>query len=1029
MRIAGTLDLDGSTVKLDQGGNATTITSNSPAGDITLTLPATTDTLIGLATADILTNKTLTSPVLTTPQINDTSSDHQYIFAASELVADRTVTLPLLTGDDEFVFNDHPQTLTNKTLTSPTLTTPTITGVGTFSINDNGSNDLIIASSDGAFSADRTLSIDLTDANRTIDLTGNLVLAGNLTTTGAYNTTFAQGASVTLTLPTATSTLATLAEIETLTNKTLTSPVLTTPQINDTSADHQYVFAVSELAADRTVTLPLLTDADEFTFNAHTQTLTNKTLTTPVIASISNSGTITIPTGTDTLVARDTTDTLTNKTLTTPVIASISNSGTITIPTGTDTLVGKATTDTLTNKKFDGGTASASNRIVVPSDTKANLDADSREAGTIVYASDLLKGYFDDGSALQEIGAAAAGGKNYILNPDAGTNATDSVANTSAAGNWTVTRTTTAAELPEESKGNAFKITADASVAANDTVEWAIESTKIDDADGGIFGRAECKVIAIGDLSAGDYTIQVYNVTQSAYVGDSDTITGTGTYVLDVPLVAAEDYEFHLIAAQTDPDDIAISGIKIEPVSQTNGALIGDWEDVTGTITFSAGFGASNESTFRRIVGTDYEYKGRIVTSRTASACTMTLPFDIDEDKMNSNSSTSTERGVEGYGVLQQGANNWNSSASRAQFGHDTTVLGANIIYPRTNPVGSNQFGGTMTGTAIFGASDGFFFEFKVPAKELAQAHTPMASDVQYDNTYAEYSGLSTTATSAGVYTLLKFDTLVFESGGDYDSSTGVFTVPYTGKYHFESRVEVDTVLGSTEYAGLVFKSGNTGTTSTGIVSEAWEYGGDPRVRNSDIMYLTAGDTISVHCYTSGAETLQTQASKTRLSISRVSDFSARKVGLPFPNGTVTLSEGNGHGGSISGDTKIRNFTTSTVTGDAFTYTARTTTTGDLVTVNRDCIASITYNDTSPSSSDAMGLTLNVSNTSADMTDVADLEALTWIQKSSANLLGEVSVTHKFSKGDIIRAQTNGNNTSTDGRVKMRIQEIVVLGN
>lgn len=50
------------------------------------------------------------------------------------------------------------------------------------------------------------------------------------------------------------------------------------------------------------------------------QTLTNKTLTTPIISSISNSGTVTIPTGTDTLVARDTTDTLTNKTLTSPKV-------------------------------------------------------------------------------------------------------------------------------------------------------------------------------------------------------------------------------------------------------------------------------------------------------------------------------------------------------------------------------------------------------------------------------------------------------------------------------------------------------------------------------------------------------------------------------------------------------------------------------------------------------------------------------------------------------------------------------------
>ena len=92
------------------------------AGNITITMPSTTDTLVGRATTDTLTNKTLTSPVLTTPQINDTSSDHQYVFAASELAADRTVTLPLLAGDDEFVFKDHTQTLTNKTLTSATLT-------------------------------------------------------------------------------------------------------------------------------------------------------------------------------------------------------------------------------------------------------------------------------------------------------------------------------------------------------------------------------------------------------------------------------------------------------------------------------------------------------------------------------------------------------------------------------------------------------------------------------------------------------------------------------------------------------------------------------------------------------------------------------------------------------------------------------------------------------------------------------------------------------------------------------------------
>lgn len=54
-----------------------------------------------------------------------------------------------------------------------------------------------------------------------------------------------------------------------------------------------------------------------------TQTLTNKTITNPVISTILNTGTLTLPTTTDTLVGRATTDTLTNKTLTAPKFADL----------------------------------------------------------------------------------------------------------------------------------------------------------------------------------------------------------------------------------------------------------------------------------------------------------------------------------------------------------------------------------------------------------------------------------------------------------------------------------------------------------------------------------------------------------------------------------------------------------------------------------------------------------------------------------------------------------------------------------
>ena len=61
--------------------------------------------------------------------------------------------------------------------------------------------------------------------------------------------------------------------------------------------------------------------SDTVTLNTATQTLTNKTLTSPNISVISNSGNLTLPSGSaDTLVGRATTDTLTNKTLTAPTI-------------------------------------------------------------------------------------------------------------------------------------------------------------------------------------------------------------------------------------------------------------------------------------------------------------------------------------------------------------------------------------------------------------------------------------------------------------------------------------------------------------------------------------------------------------------------------------------------------------------------------------------------------------------------------------------------------------------------------------
>ena len=267
------------------------------------------------ASGEILTTdgtQTLSNKTLTLPKINDTSSNHTYDLAVSELAANRTITLPLLANDDTFVFQAHTQTLSNKTLTLP-------------KINDTSSNHTY------------DLAVSELAANRTITLP---LLAND-------------------------DTFVFQAHTQTLSNKTLTLP-----KINDTSSDHTYDIAVSELAASRTITLPLLTGNDTFVFESHTQTLTNKTLTSPSISGLTLSDSSIVFEGT---IADnfETTLTVTNptedRTITLPnatgTVALTSDIGAGTLSIGTKT-AGATNTDVTLNLSGAYSANTSDNRTI-----------------------------------------------------------------------------------------------------------------------------------------------------------------------------------------------------------------------------------------------------------------------------------------------------------------------------------------------------------------------------------------------------------------------------------------------------------------------------------------------------------------------------------------------------------------------------------------------------------------------------------------------------------------------------------------
>ena len=143
---------------------------------------------------------------------------------------------------------------------------------------------------------------------------------------------------------------------------------------------------------------------------AATQTLTNKTLTLPILASVSNSGTITIPSGTDTLVARATTDTLTNKTLTSPAI------GTSILDTNGNELVLLTATGSAVNEITIANAISTAKPVISATGTDTNIGISIQPKGTGTVTLDQLTFPTTTGNTDQILTSNGAGVLSFVDN-------------------------------------------------------------------------------------------------------------------------------------------------------------------------------------------------------------------------------------------------------------------------------------------------------------------------------------------------------------------------------------------------------------------------------------------------------------------------------------------------------------------------------------------------------------------------------------------------------------------------------------
>lgn len=570
----------------------------------------------------------------------------------------------------------------------------------------------------------------------------------------------------------------------------------------------------------------------------------------------------------------------------------------------------------LTNKDFDGGVASNTSRITVPKAAKTTLDGLTRKEATVVYASDVDKLYYDNGTILKVVGSGSGGVTNFIPEGDLESGDifgiyNDSSGSRPADGTGGVTDTATSLETTAPLSGTTSVILSKFNLASQQGSGWSIPFT-IDTAN-------KAKVLQIefdymvrgGTFAAGssttdsDVIVYIYDVTNAKLIEPSSIKLLSNSTTIPDKFVAnfqtsatGTSYRliYHIATTTALAFDLFVDNIVVKPSDYMYGTPISNWFSFTSTISnLGAGGAAINQSKYR-IVGDSIELLYTFQKDATAGSGTVdvtwSLPagLNIDAAKLPSGSITSRADNIGSAWVY-------------------TGAFAANSYFPLINNATTLVINQPATAVAVKGADLGanVYIVFRATVPILGQSSSVQMSD-GYDGRQIGFRANNSATAISGTPTKIVWTNTDKDDVAGY--SSGTYTVRSAGWYDVGSSLYISGTPAVDGTATIdIYRNGSA------IKSNVHRYKVASITTTSiyvgDSFYFNAGDTIEIYASTdmttpsissstsrnvfnvNKRQAPTTMSATERISFSATSSSTAASATAPFVYPTVVE---NSHG-------------------------------------------------------------------------------------------------------------------------------------